>query len=237
MNDHDQNRAPLGDLHSLARIQPNDEATARAIDRARAAVMSVTTAPNATVNTLPRRRTRRLVRFAAAVAAVFIVALVAERWLPYRTGRGLAFAEVQQQLEKTKSVQYLKQRTVRMHGETKPFQLETRKVCILGSHQMREEINRTLAVRGPSEYVTIQNLRTGKLINLYPDKKQYDIPREVLRLSYSTTRPERYARRRPIPPRGEIPAGEVEKLPGRRIDGRMTEGFRLTKQIARGEER
>jgi hypothetical protein len=227
MNHRDKDRALLHGLRALGRMQPDAESSARAIERARGAVVSTVARSSS-----QRRSIMSLRKVGAVAASLLAVALLAHSLAPTRATSGLAFGQVQEQVEKTKSVQYFQTRKVYIKGKAAPEETQTRKVMILGSHQMREEVKTvTAGDPQPDEYIAIQNMKTGKTIDLYPDKKGYDVPQVIFGIDLNggvkkqkieaAPQVDFYKRVR------EFPADRAQKLPDRTIGGKVAAGFQV----------
>ena len=247
MTDRDDKRELLRDLHDLARVRPDAEATARAITRACLAVTSTASQPGIRRRNIMSLRNVSYRKVAAVAAALAVLALVAHWLTPAGGTAGLAFAEMQQCVNRTKSVQYLQTRQD-FKGQKKTAPQETRKVKILGSHRMREEVTITTAgdplpegeirLARPETYIMIQDMKSGKAITLYPDKKGYYIPHSVLGIDLNSGEvheekiepaPEVdfYKRIR------EVPADKANRLPDRIIGGKGAAGFRIVEKVER----
>src|SRR5262245_2896565 len=129
MNDFDNLQS---DLNELAGLQPDVAATQRALERATAALVAATAA----IPPHPSRpnfgaiimRPRNLVAIAAS--ALFIV--LATQWFSTPSVGSVAFAQVQDQVAKTKSAQYTEVRTDRMKDSKATVEMQSR-VMILGT--------------------------------------------------------------------------------------------------------
>ncbi len=162
-------------------------------------------------------------------------------------GGGFAFGAVQQQVEKTKSVQYVQTRTDH-NKDGKAAPQEMRKVAILGGHQMREEVTVTTAgdplpegerwSTVPGKHIMIQNVKTGKAITLFPDERGYIVPLATLSLDADSGEIEEheieaapkidfYQRIR------EVPADKAMKLPDRTIGDEAAVGFQTVEKFER----
>jgi outer membrane lipoprotein-sorting protein len=232
-NDRAPERSLRRDLRDLSRLQPEATDTARAIQRARAAIGNATSYPPAA-----RKRIMTL-RNVGAIAAALLAMALFKYWTTPELETGFAFGAVQKEVEKTKSVQYVQKRKDSVDGRVRPE--ETRKVMIRGPHQMREEVETTSAgdpppegqIRlgaGPDKYTMVRNVKTGKTITLYPDKKTYSVPKLILgidrdsgEIKESKIEPaphlDFYQRIR------EFPSDSATKLPDRKINGRTAIGF------------
>jgi hypothetical protein len=244
MNQRDKDKELLRDLHALARLQPDAEATARAIERARAAVAANISQPSSKERNV-RRNIMSLRNLGAVAAVLLAIALLSHWWAPSKETGGFAFGQVQEQVEQTKTVQYVQTHRSRTK-QNKAGPVETRKVMILGSHRMREEVKTTAGdplpkgevwTTGLADYIMVQNMATGKMIDLYPSEKGYSIPQEILGIDPDTNELKRQ-KIVPIPKvdfynqiRG-FPADKAKRLPDRTIGGRVATGFQLVETAA-----
>lgn len=182
-----------------------------------------------------------------ALAAVLLaIALFSHWWAPSKETGGFAFGQVQEKVEKAKTIQYVQTRTNR-HKPNIKGPGEIRRVKILGSHRMREEVKTTAGdplpeeqvwTVGHSAYVMIQNMATGKMIDLYPSEKGYSIPHEILGIDPNTDE----VKKQKIVPMPKVdfynqirgfPVDKAKKLPDRIIDGRTAAGFQIVETAER----
>lgn len=241
MNDHDAMHSLRENLRDLANLQPPADATQRATERALAAAA-------ATATSLPQRSASRRWRWMYVAAAAVLVVLAASQWrIPGGGGGGLAFGAVQEVVAKTRSVRYTQVRKDRTpDGKAAPE--ETRKVAILGSHQMREEVSQTAegdelpeghrwgAVTEP--HVMIHNAKTGDTLTLWPERKSYSKPERLLSIDpdsgeiheskiEATPEADLYGQIR------QFPADKAKRLDDRVLDGVIVAGFQVVEKIER----
>lgn len=228
----------LSILSELADIEPGVDATQRAVERAQATVVHVTTASVPT-KTKIRMVPRTIAAAAAAVAGVFLLG----HWLiPYVSFGGIAFAQVQQQVAKTKTVQYVETRTDRAQ-DNRLLEKSAKQVMILGTYMMREEVKTVPgknSVGGavptqPASYVVIYDAKNGKLVTLVPEKKTFVKIQRILGIdddgkvveSKVTPNPQAdfYTRIR------KFPADKAKKLPARNVAGKVATGFVFEEKI------
>lgn len=238
-----ENKQLLREMRRLSRVAPDADSTARAIARARGAALRAATSE------APRSRRRILVRGAwLGVAATLLLLVAGERWLAgLGPSRALAFGQVQERVNRTKSVQYVQRRKDR----TKQNQLapqEMRKVMILGAHRMREEVTTTTAgdplpegeiwASSPEEYVMIHNYGTGKFIALFPKKRTFNASQTILGIDVDSGEVKE-SKLKAIPQADfyqrlrDVPTDKAKRLPGRQIDGREAIGFQVVEKLER----
>ncbi len=226
----------LNTLGELARIEPDAESTRRAIERTRQAVADL---HQPWYSEYGRKLMSRR-NVAAALAALVVIAVSAHWLLPTNSTAAFAFAEVQEQVKKTKSVQYVEIRKDKYKDDIKSPE-EERRVMILGTHLQREEIKVTRGgklpegvvwVEQPAHYIMIHNAKTGKLVFLYPDEKQYSSVHELLGIDVDD--PNKKVERTKVAPQPnadfytflrEVPTDKAKKLPEKTIDGKHAVGF------------
>lgn len=232
-------RSLLRDLEAIAAIQPSAEATRQAIERARAAVLAQESKSATNNFPLTRRRIMSL-RNVAAVAAALGVIFVLTHWLaPHGSPGGLVLGDVQAQVAKTKTLQYVEtRRDLSKQGQVEEEMI--RRVKILGSHCKRDEVETifprdpaALKRRGtPSEpYVMIDNVQTGKSISLWPQQNGYIIPQGTFGITSDGE-----VKQEKIEPRPEvdfykrfaqISIETAKRLADKTIDGRPAAGFQV----------
>ena len=226
-------RSLLRDLRELARIEPNADASQRAIERARAAVLETAALPGVQIP-YPKRimSVRNLVAVFAALTAIFVLTHLLA---PAGTSGGFAFAEVQEQVGKTKSVQYIETRTNSLPNGQKLDGM-IRRVKILGPYRMREELTETpgevLSNRPYTDsYVQIHDAKKGILVTLYPDRKSHEVVERILGITADgkvvESKPEPnpqidfYAQIR------EVPSDKAVKLNDKFIGDKVVKGFQV----------
>ncbi len=181
----------------------------------------------------------------AAVVALAVVALLTLWLAPLNSTGGLAFAEMQHEVEKTKTVQYVETRQAKAGGRAGP-KTSTR-VMILGRYLRRAEtrvvyagdkLEKGMWSRGPDHSISIYNAETGKLVSLLPEKKLFFVAKSVNSYSPDDLRPQTSE----IKPHPEadfygqirrVPADKAEKLPERTVDGKKAIGFRVVEKTER----
>jgi hypothetical protein len=242
MNAHDPHNPLLEQLNELADLRPHDQATARALERVRAAL------GNASVPfSTPQRRRIMTLRNVAAIAASLLILAVAVHWLrPFQPAQSLAFEDVQKAVEQTKSVQYVQTRVDRdKQGRKGPE--ETDKVMVLGRYRIRTESRMTApgdplpegqswsTMDEPS--IVIQNAETGAILSLLPESKRYVIPQVFMSIDPDTGEFNE-EKPRPTPEADfytrlrEVPANAA-KLPTKQIGDVAAEGFQVVETIER----
>lgn len=174
---------------------------------------------------------------AAALVALIVIALSAHWLLPTNSTAAFAFAEVQEQVKKTKSVQYVELNTGKSkQGWTLPK--EERRVMILGSHLRREEIKVSggdklpegiVSTEQPGSYVLIENVKTGKLVSLHPDEKVFSAVHEIFGINDDgkvvTTKVQPQSKADLYAGICNVSTDKAKKLPERTIDGKQAIGF------------
>jgi hypothetical protein len=117
--------------------------------------------------------------FAITAAALFIA--LATQWTASNSNGNCAFAQVQEQVTKTKSVQYV-ETDKSTSSDNKRGPEVVRHVMILGSSLSRSDItvhDGEKLDKGyhwplkPDHYINVYDARQGKLITLYPEKKEF----------------------------------------------------------------
>ncbi len=180
-----------------------------------------------------------------ALAAIWLLVL----WMapPESTG-GVAFAQVQIQGKKVKSVQYVETRKDGANGPT-----TVTRFWILGPHLRRKEYRvvdggrpkegESFGVRVGENFVGIYDMKKGKQVVLFPDEKRFGVIQfEVsadpdgeggtsFRKTFVKPHPETdyYAQIR------NVPFEKAEKLGERTLDGKKAAGFRVVEKTG-GED-
>lgn len=234
-----RNKSLRQQLRELAELRPEAEDARRAIAAARAAVLAASSQPRPTLWSLVMQRPRSF-----AAAATLLVAAVLAIALAGGNAPQLAFAQVLDQVDQTKTVQYLETRsTIEREGEPRGPSTVT-KIMILGRHRERKEVlaetpgeplepGHTWSRSGIG--VSINDLERGKYVWLDPKKKTFREIKGFLSMSIddgtiSETKaapaPEVdfYARMR------NVPTESAEELPEREIDGKRVVGFRTVEK-------
>jgi hypothetical protein len=169
-----RNQRILGDLNALGKTVPDAASTRRAVDRTHFALEELFSAHAAVSD---RNATRMLVHTFGAIAAAAIFIVYVAQWLPPGSNGNIAFAQVQADVAKTKSVQYVRRMTY--PGQKDGFN-GIERVTILGSDLIRTEITWNPPVLSPfpnakqvSRVIDIHNERSHMTITLYPEIKEY----------------------------------------------------------------
>lgn len=174
----------LKDLNELSQLQPDAAAAQRTIERTSAALnaqsVELSISSMATVSFWRAKLMRPRNFIAIAVAAVILIFVT--QWLPSNSGGNFAFAQVQEQVAKTKSVQYTETLKESL-ADGSPAPTLIGHVKILGDRVMRNEggvVNDDtfqkknpyfLGPWGPS--TEIIDLDKKKNVTLYPEIKGY----------------------------------------------------------------
>jgi hypothetical protein len=150
--------------------------------------------PKSAATPAPRPGRRRIMslRNVATVAAALTAIFVLIHWLPPAdTSGGFAFAEVQAQVAKTRSVQFVETRKD-LDKDGRVEEVIVRRIKILGTYRKRDEVE-TVQPRklqegqlpsSPTEpYVMIHNAKTGKMITLYPRQKGFVVTQGILAIT------------------------------------------------------
>jgi outer membrane lipoprotein-sorting protein len=219
----------LHDLYELAGLNPDAIAAERALECAKSSLES----PLHLSLRAKLMRPRNL----AAIAAAIAIIVVLSQLLP--TGGGnFAFGQVKEQVAKTKSVQYTEIRTNLSKDGKAESESET-KIMISGPSMERREISPTqtkgklpegtILLGAPDRYISIYDATTGKMITLFPEKKGYVLPRDVMSINddgsvktstiKAAPKADFYARIQ------EIPADPTKRLPEQTIEGKTAVGF------------
>ena len=147
---------------------------------------------------------------------------------------------IKTRVDKSKTVQYVETRTNRVPGGRK-VQGVIRKVQVLGSHQMREELTHTPGDQpersDSDQYVQITDAKTGILLTLDPAMKTYQYVKGILGINADgavvESKPEPqpqvdfYGRIR------QVPFETAAKLTDKFIDGKVAAGFEVVEKIER----
>jgi hypothetical protein len=169
----------LNDLHDLARIEPDAEASQRAVHRAQIALRASAAQSAATTPRLLFGGKLMRPRNLAAMAAGALVIVLGVQLLPMRSGANFAFAQVQQEVARTKSVQFVQ--TIKYPGQKDQFH-GVDHVWILGAHLCRSETTWDRPVLSTlsngnqlsiSKVVVIDDAGAPKSLVLYPEIKDY----------------------------------------------------------------
>jgi outer membrane lipoprotein-sorting protein len=237
----------LADLNELGRIEPDAALTRHAIERAKIVVKESFIARTAFTG---RGRKLSLVRSLMAIAAVAIVMYCVAQWMPSGSNGNIAFAQVQAQIAKTKTVQYVETITS-MAGDDKVGSEQVRRVAILDGQLKREEVTDKLGdywapKKGKNKVdpcVTIYDLKAPKTLLLYPEKKGYVARGGVVQVIRDDTVFDIIVIGHKLPPEWkakevtpdsnyslynqirELPTDKAKSLPGQMIDGKKATGF------------
>ncbi len=190
-------RNPLADLNELARIKPDPLSTQRAIQRVQAALDEPSTARMPSfIQGAKLMSTRNLIAIAAAASVIFCIT----QWILSSPSGNFAFAQVREQVEKARSLQYVVTNKTKLiyddeHSRKNDaadaagilsFPAESASITrmkILGPDLMRVELSVSHAKSKEFEEMGIASSNTHitnfgerKEIMLYPEKKTYVIP-------------------------------------------------------------
>jgi hypothetical protein len=181
-----------------------------------------------------------------AIAAVVLFAmLLVEVWPFSKTTRVLAFAEVQGQIETTKSVQYTETRQDMSHdGKSVAPKTETR-TMILGRYLERDELKVLTSgdkleggakwLPHPDHSISIFDAKAGKDILLLPESKRFSKVKGTGSFSPDNGKIT-FEKITPMPEVDfykqirDLLSGKAEKLPDRTIDGKRTLGYRFVEK-------
>ena len=179
---------------------------------------------------------------AAVVAALGTIFVLAHWLVPSGSPGGFAFGEVQAQVAKTKTVQYVETQKHMDSGGREVFSI-TKRVTILGSHLKREEMS-VMPGDGPKgefsgvvtgDYTMIHDLKRGKMISLYPDKKGYVVSRGTLAVTDDGT-----AQANKIEPEPQVdfyklihdvPLETAKRVTDKQIGGKTAIGFEVVEEV------
>lgn len=229
----------------LSQMEPDNDSAQRAIERARQAVL---TRPQASERSAWRGAITG--RHLAAAAGLLVAVSLAAWFALGGTKSTVAFAEVLQQLDAVKTVQYVESRShIPREGKPQGPTIVTR-VQILGRYRQRKEIVSvtpgedlgegrpwTLG-RARQGRVSIVDLQRGKMIALTPDDKRYHVIERIIGISpddgslheskvKQVPEADFYQQMR------AVPMDEAEKLAERMVDGKRVFGFRTVEGIER----
>lgn len=232
-------------LRDLASLEPSAAATQRAVASAQTAVMQDARAEqsHSVASMIMAHRKTTL-----AAAGCLLVAAAAG-WTLLVSGNGnVAFAQVLQQLERVKTVQYTESRTSFGPGGRPQGPTTVTKYWILGRSRQRQEIVSTTDgdplpegqswSKAPVGVASVSNLVTGEMVSLDANKKTFSRVRAILSLDPETGEVNE-EQPRPAPEVDfyrqiqEFPGDEAERLPARSVDGKQVVGFRTVERIER----
>jgi outer membrane lipoprotein-sorting protein len=181
-------------------------------------------------------------RSLAAIAAMLLISTSVVLSNLMRSTGDFAFAQVQQEVAKAKSVQYLEVRTDRTR-EGKNAPKTVTRVSILGASQQRKEVkvepgdkleNGAEWTMQPGRYIDIYNARQGQDIVLYPDKKTFIRIKGILSLDSDGQPKQEDLKSDPAidfyRSIHEVPVDPVKRLPEKTIDGQSVVGFVVEEQ-------
>jgi len=234
----------LRSLRELSRLEPDTASISRAIGRARATVVKQSTPK-------PSLQWRRIMspRNVTAAAVALAVVLLLTLWLsPLGSTNGLAFAEVQDKVEKTKSVQFTETRQDKSPDGKLAGPKSVSRVMILGCYLRREETKVVYAgdkleegrhwTRGPDHVISITNAKTGERVSLLPEERLFSVTKRIAWITPDDGK----IHTGEIEPQPEadfyseirrVPAEKAEKLRERAIDGNRAVGFRVVDKTKR----
>jgi hypothetical protein len=234
-----RNKSLRRQLRELAELRPEAEDARRAIAAARTAVIAASGQSRPTLWSLVMQRPRSF----AAAATLLVAALLAIA-LSGGNSPQSAFAQVLDQLDRTKTVQYLETRSMIPRGDEPRGPSTVTQVMILGRYRERREILAETAGEPlepghswsrSSRVITISDLEHGKLVTLDPVKKTFREVKTLLGISPEdmkvweskvTAVPEAnfYAQRR------NLPEAPTEELPARELNGKRVLGYRFVEK-------
>jgi hypothetical protein len=170
-------RNPLAELNKLARIKPDPLSTQHAIQRVQAALDVPSTARMPSfIQGAKLMSTRNLIAAAAAAVVIFCFT----HWMPSGSHGDFAFAQVQEQVTKSKSAQYVE--TWKSQSNDHSFdELSTKVVKILGNKFKREELSvQTFKWKGverildpTTKSVIIYDFDKGESLILFPETREF----------------------------------------------------------------
>jgi hypothetical protein len=230
-------------LRALAQIEPDAESTRRALVRVRAAIAR----PSRSDFSNPWSFLMTHRRSAIAAAATLLVATGIAVSVLNSAPRSIAFAQVVDHVQQTKTCQYTETRSTIPRGDEPRGPTTVAKVMILGrSRERKEWISSTAGDPLPEGHmwtqialgISISDLAAGKLVLLDPKTKTFSETKTILGISpddgkvhESTVKPvpevDFYARIR------EFPADKAERLPEQEVAGKRVIGFRTVETIER----
>ena len=185
-----------------ASMEPAIERIGPALD-----VGSLSSVPIGSVSSFEAKLTRP--RNLATIAAAAVVILLVSQWVLSKSNGNIAFAQVQEQVDKAKTLQYTITSKQKIKKDTKEADAEAlqdaqlekaghrvlhypaeatlvQRFMCLGSDRMREEITANHAKEKEfdemgiaSRHIHITDFNKMKEIFLYPEKKTYSIPLAV----------------------------------------------------------
>ena len=177
-------------------------------------------------------------RFVTILASC-IAAVIAFAWLGISSRTAtIAFADVQEQVQSLRSVQYLETRIMIENPATKVppnAAVTTTDKQIRRRHLVLRHLKRTetLDFYGKIEHVSIYDANTGKQVFLEPKWKVFSIPVAQVTIDWNTNKTTKTMLGPPVPsPNADfckevcrIPAGATTRLPDTTIDGKRVVGF------------
>lgn len=222
-------------LDHIRREQPDPIRSQQAIECTRQAVQ------DRRMNELANRSRYRAKRPAVALAILCGLLLVMAWFAGFDSNDNLAFAEVVKQVGQARSVKYVELRWSVNDDGYRGSKTETT-VQILGRYLERVERRQVSEgdelpegrhwARQPGHYITISDLENGIYVNLFPKEKIYTRHDSVMSLSEDGLKVEK----RKVKPRpgadlyasmSSVPFDKAKEIPSRRIDDRLTLGYRI----------
>jgi len=186
---------------------------------------------------------------AAAVVALAGVCLLTLWLSPSSSNGGLAFGQVQAQVEKTKSVQYVETRQDKTPKGDRAGPKTEKRVMILGRYLKREEVRVVQPgdklpdgqawTAQPDHSITIFDAQKGRMVGLFPEKKLFSVVRGTMGISPDDGQIVDTGKIKPLPEADfyeeirRVPADNAEKLPERIVDGKKAIGFRVVEKTER----
>jgi hypothetical protein len=230
-------------FRELSQIEPDGNAAVRAVEHARE---TISTRP--VVGILSRWVGAVSGRYLAAAAGLVIAASLA-LWFALGGSNGaVAIAEVLQQLEAVKTVQYVETRSdIPRDGKPRGPTVVTR-VQILGRYRQRKEIISVTPgedlgegsrwSQGPEleGLVSIVDLQQGRMVSLSPKDKRFHVIQKIMGISPDDGSLHE-SEVKPVPEADfyqqmrAIPTDEAEKLAERIVDGKSAVGFRTVEAV------
>ncbi len=222
----------LRDFHELARLEVDAHSVDRALNRVQSALNNFVVSRPFFLGTKIMS-----VRNFAAVAAIAVVIFFLAQLIPSRSNGNFAFAQVQTEVEKAKSVQYMLTEKVTTK-ENKAAPQQVKHVMVLGTDRRREEVTvkpgddlglgRSWALE-QDPYVSIYDGAKHRGITIYPEKNAFILIRDNL----SETEVGQ-VKNEQLKPQSQldfytlirhVPSGKAKQLPERTIDGKRAVGF------------
>ncbi|HUG18377.1 MAG TPA: hypothetical protein VMM56_05330, partial [Planctomycetaceae bacterium] len=163
------------------------------------------------------RRTPMLVRIAVSLAAVVMLVTFAVIWQPSEAGANVSFAEVQERVEKTKTLTY-RETTITNGTDSREEQTETEKISLLAPSTVRfDKANGAYSL-----------LDIGERRSLYvdPEKKQVTLFEGMGQITAEMQKMNLYDFLRGIQARA------VSNLPAKSLDGKQCPGFLVQHEVA-----